>query len=86
MYQWQDDTLVAIRQADNGKFKVIELPARQVKVYSSKKSFRLYEQAEDYIAAQYPTGLRVGYEDIAEEVATRKAWLQRQEQTEREEA
>ncbi|MEO9027613.1 MAG: hypothetical protein ABI413_02255 [Ktedonobacteraceae bacterium] len=79
MDQWQDDTLVAIHQADSGTFKVIELPARHTKMHTSRKSFRLYEQAEGFITNQYTGVLRVQYEDIVEEVAAREARQLRQE-------
>jgi hypothetical protein len=67
MRQWEDDTLVTIKPLDNGKFKVIELPARHTETVTSRRSFTGYEQAEQYIDDQYPTALSVQPEDIEEE-------------------
>jgi hypothetical protein len=72
MNQWDDDTLVAIYVQDNGKYKVVELPARQSSTVMSRKTFSTYEQAEQYIDDQYPTALCVQPEDIREE-QTRRA-------------
>lgn len=62
--QWHDDTLVAIKELDNGKFKVIELPARQTSIYTSRRSFKTFEQAEGYIANQYSQVLIVSPSDL----------------------
>ncbi len=83
MYQWTDDTLVAILLRHDGRCRVLELPARQTTILRSKRAFRDEEQAEAYINEQYPASvLRVQVEDIAEEVRLRSAQAAQQEQAE----
>jgi len=73
MNEWQDETLVAIESQRNGKYKVLELPARQTDVLTSRRSFKDHEQAETYIDDQYPTAMSVQIEDIQEEKSRRQA-------------
>jgi len=72
MYQWENDTLVAIKELANGRFQVIELPARDVTVCKSRRSFKSEEQAENYIKDQYPQGVTVCLKDLELEQANRK--------------
>lgn len=64
MNQWHDDTLVAIKALDNGAFKVVELPARQARVITSRRSFKTYEAAQAYIADQYPQASEFSADDL----------------------
>lgn len=70
MNQWEDDLLVAIKSVRNG-YKVVELPPRQANTVTSSQVFD-YEQAEAYIADQYPTATIVPIEDIEEETWRRQ--------------
>lgn len=72
--QWHNDTLVAIKGLDNGKFKVIELPARQTSMVTSRRSFKTEEQAEAYIVDQYSyiNALTVSMSDLELEQDNRK--------------
>ena len=80
MSEWYDDTLVAILYMHHGRYKVLELPARQTTTVTSRRSFREYEVAEEYMVEQYPTALRVQVEDIAEEVRLRAAQAVQEQQ------
>ena len=82
MQQWADETLVATWQNKQGRYKVIELPARQTETFTARKSFRTLEQAEDYIQEQYENVLRVAYEDIQEERERRQVRAQKQSRAE----
>jgi hypothetical protein len=55
MHQWQDDTLVATKITGSGKFKVIELPARETEVITSRRTFSTIGKAEAWMLDQYPT-------------------------------
>lgn len=67
MHEWEDETLVAIETQADGRYKVLELPARQVRVIRYHKLFTAYEKAEEHIADQYSRALTVQCEDIDEE-------------------
>ncbi len=73
MNQWYDETLVAIFANVNNKFEVWELPARQLCTVSKRgRIFRTVEQAEQFIAEQFPDiVLRVTDDDILEEMKLR---------------
>lgn len=72
MNQWHNDTLVAIKTLDNGTFKVLELPARQVDIITSRRSFRTFEAAQAYIADQYPQATEFSAGDLELERAGRQ--------------
>jgi len=73
MNEWEDDTLVAIEIKDNGTCKVLELPARQTNVITSRRTFASWDAAEGYIDDQYPGALAVQAEDVRAEARNRKA-------------
>jgi len=73
MRQWEDDTLVATKITESGKFKVIELPARETEVITSRRTFGTIAKAEAYMLDQYPTATVVFPSDIEAEVEIRKA-------------
>ena len=71
MQEWFDDTLVAIMAQRGGRYRVLELPARQADVIPSRRTFTSAEQAEDFISDQYPSALVVPIEDVREEAKRR---------------
>ncbi len=73
MRQWEDDTLVAVKVTNGGKFKVIELPARETEVIASHRIFSTMVKAEAWMLDQYPTATVVFPSDIEAEVEIRKA-------------
>jgi hypothetical protein len=73
MNQWYDETLVATKTTERGKFKVIELPARETEVITSRRTFGTIGSAEAWMLDQYPTATAVFPSDIEAEVEIRKA-------------
>jgi hypothetical protein len=82
MFQWQDETLVAIFFNEKGRYGVMELPARQTEIITSRRSFRDIESAEAFVADQYPNALVVRKSDILDEGEARKAQLHHREEVE----
>jgi hypothetical protein len=75
MQEWFDTTLIAIHW-DGAQFKVLELPARQARVITSKKSFPTLDRADMYISEQYSGATAVPYEDIQAEAGHRKEYME----------
>jgi hypothetical protein len=67
-----DETLVAIEWLDDGRFRVIELPARSKQVQFSRRRFARIGQAETYMTEQYfDRALVVQPEDVYDECRRR---------------
>ena len=49
MKQWLDDTLVATECTPGDKFTVLELPARQTKMITSRRTFKTLVGAEAHL-------------------------------------
>jgi hypothetical protein len=71
MNEWLNETLVAIETTSNGKYRVIELPAKATQRQMSKRRFAAAERAEDYIKERYSNVIRVEPQDITEEIERR---------------
>ena len=80
MYEWLNDTLIAIKFVAEGLgyWKVLELPARQTEVQAVRRRFGELEQAEQYIEDQWPPEiLRVDPMDLTEEIVRRNTYFAR---------
>src|SRR5258707_2972717 len=82
MFQWQEETLVALFFNEKGRYVVVELPARQTESITSRRSLCDIEQAEAFVADHYPGAVVVSKPDLEEEAATRKARLRHPEEGE----
>jgi len=72
MNQWLNETLVAIEQTTNGKYRVIELPPRATTRIVRRRWFATVGRAETYIAEEwFDRCIVVQVEGITEEIERR---------------